>query len=240
LSVFQETEDLRGIGRALVGLSDIARDRGDAEGVIGPGRQALALFREMGNASYTGVVLHNLGLAARHQGDYERAETLLAESLSTFRQSGDAGGIAEVLTDVGVVALEQGQYERAHQAFAESLVTATTYMLGTVLEGLAGVAVAHGHPERAARLFGAAAALRTRMGVPILPANERLYQRQLTRIQDALGEESWTLLWEEGRAMTREEAVAYGLEGEAALHRGLVHRVTDATGHSRVSTTTQP
>src|SRR5205085_1319338 len=140
---------------------------------------------------------HNLGLAARYQGDYERAEALLGESLSTLQPGASAGIIAEVLTDVGVVALEQGQYDRAQRAFAESLVAATTYLLGTVLEGLAGVAVAQGHPARAARLFGAAAALRTRMGTPVLPANKRLYQRQVTLTQDALGEDRWTMLWEE-------------------------------------------
>jgi tetratricopeptide (TPR) repeat protein len=189
LTVFQQAEDLRGIGMALVGLSDVARDHGHPEGVIARCRQALALFQQTGNAFYTGLVLHNLGLAARYQGDYQRAEALLAESLSTLRprQSAGATAIAEVLTDVGVVALEQGKYERARQAFAESLETATTWTLGTVLEGLAGIAVEHGHPERGARLFGAAAALRTRMGTPVLPANERLYQRHLTCTQEALG-----------------------------------------------------
>jgi predicted ATPase/transcriptional regulator with XRE-family HTH domain len=213
LSVFQEAEDLRGIGLALVGLSDVARDHGHPEGVITLCRQALALFRETGNAYYTGLVLHNLGLAARYQGDYQRAEALLAESLSTLRQTAGPTAIAEVLTDVGVVALEQSEYERAQRTFAESLATATTWTLGTVLEGLAASAVAHGHPERAARLFGAAAALRTRMGTPRLPANERLYQRHVTLTQEALGEERWTMLWEEGQAMTRERAIAYALEG---------------------------
>jgi hypothetical protein len=78
------------------------------------------------------------------------------------------------------------------------------------------------------------------MGTPRLPANETLYQRLVTLTQEALGEERFTMLWEEGRVMTREEAVAYGLEGEAARNRGLVHRDTDTTGNSSVSVTTQP
>jgi hypothetical protein len=176
-----------------------------------------------------------LGLAARYQGDYERAEALLAESLSTLRAGASAGIIAEVLTDVGVVALEQGQDELALQAFAESLGTATTYLLGTVLEGLAGVAVAQGHPERAARLFGTAAALRTRMGTPRLPANERLYQRQVTCARDALGADRWTMLWAEGRAMSRDEAVAYGLDGRphARVDASTVRPTPRATPVSR-------
>jgi hypothetical protein len=40
--------------------------------------------------------------------------------------------------------------------------------------------------------------------------------------------------------MTREEAVAYGLEGEAAPIVGLVHPDTDTTGYSSVSVTPQP
>jgi predicted ATPase len=240
LAVFEEAEDLHGSGLALVGLSDVARDHGNPEGVIARCRQALALFQETGNAFYTGLVLHNLGLAARYQGDYQRAEALLAESLATLRQAAGPAAIAEVLTDVGVVALEQGKDEQARQAFAESLATKTTWTLGTILEGLAGIAVAHGHPERAARLFGAAAALRTRMGTPILPANERLYRRHVTRTQEALGEERWSMLWAEGQAMTRERAIAYGLAGEAARNRGRVHRDTDTTGYSSVAVTTQP
>jgi hypothetical protein len=159
-------------------------------------------------------VLHNLGLAAGYQGDYAQAEVLLAESLSALRQSAFSSSIAEVLTDVGLVALEQGQHEQARQALVESLLTATTYMLGTVLEGLAGVAAGEGHLERAARLFGAAAAIRTRLGVPIRPANQALYQRHVTQTRDALGEEGWTRLREEGHAMTRDEAVRYALQDE--------------------------
>jgi hypothetical protein len=62
------------------------------------------------------------------------------------------------------------------------------------------------------------------MGTPILPANEKLYQRHVTRTQEALGEERLSMLWEEGRGMTREEAVAYGLEGEALRQEQAGHR----------------
>jgi tetratricopeptide (TPR) repeat protein len=242
LGVFEETADVRGSGLALVGLSDVARDRGDPAGIIARCRQALELVPETGNAFYRALVLHNLGLAARYQGDYEHAEALLAESLSTLRAGASAGIIAEVLTDMGVVALEQGQDERAQQAFAESLGIATTYLLGTVLEGLAGVAVAQGHPGRAARLFGAAATLRTRMGTPRLPANERLYRQHVTRAQDALGEDRWTMLWEEGRAMTPDAAVGYGLQLDkvATCQREPVHRDPDITSYSSVAMTPQP
>jgi hypothetical protein len=182
--------------------------------VLAPGQAALDLFRQTGSAFYTGLALHNLGLAAGYQGDYARAEVLLAKSLSALQQSAVSPVIAEVLMAVGLVALEQGQHEQAQQALVESLGTATTWTLGTVLEGLAGVAAGQGHLARAARLFGAAAAVRTRLGVPLRPANQALYQRHVTHTRAALGEEGWSRLREEGHAMTRDEAVTYALQDE--------------------------
>ena len=158
-----------------------------------------------------------MGLAARYQGDYERAEALLTESLAAYRQSAAPAALAEVLTDVGLVALEQGEHRHAQHAFAESLRTTKTWTLGTVLEGLGSVAVERGHPERAARLFGAAASVRTRMGTSIVPANQRLYQRYMALTQDALGEERFTGNWNEGRAMRLEEAITHALENAPTL-----------------------
>jgi len=74
------------------------------------------------------------------------------------------------------------------------------------------------------------------MGTPILPSNERLYQRQVTHTRDVLGTDGWPLLGEEGRVMTRDEAVADTFDGAADT----VHGATDTTGYARVSVTTQP
>lgn len=212
LVVFREANDLRETGRALVSLSSVARDQGDPEGVIELCEHALVLFRETGNDAYTATALHDLGLAARYQGDYERAEALLAESLALSRQSAVSTPIVEVLSSVGLLALEQEQYERAHQAFVESLMIARTWMDGTVLEGLAGVAITHGQPERAARLFGAAESFRSTMGIPRWPANEALYQGRVSLSREALGEERFSRVWEEGRAMTMEQAITCALD----------------------------
>jgi hypothetical protein len=80
-----------------------------------------------------------------------------------------------------------------------------------VLEGLAGVAAGQGRTEEAARLFGAAEVIRHTMGVPRWPANEALYQRHVSLTGQVLGEELFARAWEEGRAMTIEEVIAYAL-----------------------------
>jgi hypothetical protein len=69
-----------------------------------------------------------------------------------------------------------------------------------------------GDYERAARLWGAADALRGAIDSPWLPLERRLYEPYLTAIRSRADEAVWVRAWEEGRAMTMEEAIAYALE----------------------------
>jgi hypothetical protein len=80
---------------------------------------------------------------------------------------------------------------------------------------MAGVAVHRGQPERAARLFGAAARLRTAIGAPLAPAFRPAYDQHVAAAKTALGEERSALLWEEGRVMTLSQALAFALDAAA-------------------------
>ena len=80
------------------------------------------------------------------------------------------------------------------------------------LEGLAAVAGEQGQPDRACRLFGAAAALRKTGGWPLEPVYQSEYQRQVAALRDTLGEKAFAAAWAEGQAMTLGQAIAYALE----------------------------
>ena len=86
------------------------------------------------------------------------------------------------------------------------------------LEELAGVAGAQGQAERAARLYGAAEALREAIGAPIVPVDRARYERAVAAARTQLDAAAWTRLRAEGRAMPLEEAIAYALEGERGRH----------------------
>ena len=67
-------------------------------------------------------------------------------------------------------------------------------------------------PQRAARLFGAAAALRERIGIPI-PAVERAdYDAAVAQARAQLDPAAFDAAWAEGLAMNWEQATAYALE----------------------------
>jgi hypothetical protein len=79
------------------------------------------------------------------------------------------------------------------------------------LEVAAGLAVALGSGQRAARLFGADEALRETLGLGILPIWRDHYQRGVAAARALLGDAAFAAAWAEGRAMTLVQAIAYAL-----------------------------
>ena len=80
------------------------------------------------------------------------------------------------------------------------------------LAGLAQVAGAAGDAEGAARLFGAAEALRQAIGAPIHPPESALYESCIEAVRCRLGRQAFEAAWAEGRALSLEQAVAFALE----------------------------
>jgi hypothetical protein len=71
-------------------------------------------------------------------------------------------------------------------------------------------------PEKAARVFGAAEALREAIGAPVPPVERPDYDRAVAAARARLGEVAFSSGWAEGRAMTLEQAMSYALkEGNA-------------------------
>ena len=80
------------------------------------------------------------------------------------------------------------------------------------LERLAEIAVAQGQPEKGARLFGAAAALRESIGSAIDPVDQPEYEKNLAALRAQLSPEQFASAWAEGRALTMNKAIEYGLD----------------------------
>jgi len=184
--------------------------------------QSLALAREGGTTFGIAWSLRALADAVGEQGDLRRATTLLKESLALSRDKEHAWGIARTLASLGSVACEAGEYARASRLYEESLELGGRRMglnhtILLCLEGLARVAVAQGRMERAARVCGAAAALREDMGWPLPPAKRAEHDRTVAAARGALGEEEFEAAWVRGHSLLMEQAVTDTLsngEGE--------------------------
>jgi non-specific serine/threonine protein kinase len=88
---------------------------------------------------------------------------------------------------------------------------------------------AQGRAEHAARLFGAAEALRTVVGTAILPHWQADHDRAEATARAALGEEAFAAAWAAGRALTVEQAIDLGLKSDDDA-RSVTGRVAGARG----------
>lgn len=85
------------------------------------------------------------------------------------------------------------------------------------IEGLAAVAQHEGQPERAARLCGAAEALRETLGMARWFIYQTVYDRTVATTRTQLEEASWRDAWAGGGAMSLEQAVDYALGDDGAM-----------------------
>jgi non-specific serine/threonine protein kinase len=218
LTVKRELGDQQGIASSLNNLGDVAHYEGDHAAARALYEESLAIWRELGDRRGVAVSLSNLGNAAYGQGVYAAARPLYEESLAIFKELGDRWGIAYSLNNLGLVAHAEGDYPAALALLKECLQICRElgdpWAIAVSLQGLALVAAAVARPDRAARLWGAAERLRDEIGGP-LPQNERSrYEQRVAAACAALGAECFDRAWQEGRAMTWEQAVEYALSEE--------------------------
>jgi predicted ATPase len=209
LVLFQANGDDRGTASALNILGLAARDRGDYVKATELHEQSLALARRLGVAHDVALVLMNLGVVARYQADYPRAAALYEESLELLQSTGNPQAIATAVTNLAEVVGYQGNTVRAGELFRRSLrlhqEIGNKEGVAAGIEGLAVMTWREGNPRRAATLSGAAAALRERIGIPILPNDRVHYERELAAIKVALGDQDFATAWAEGSVMDADE-----------------------------------
>jgi hypothetical protein len=80
------------------------------------------------------------------------------------------------------------------------------------LEGLAAIAAAQGAGERAARLWGAAEALREQTSLPKDALVNQDYERWMAAARTRFDAATFAAAWAAGRALTLEQAIAAALD----------------------------
>jgi tetratricopeptide (TPR) repeat protein len=218
LEIWRALQDKHGVARALISLGWTALRPGDYQLANTRLEEALVLSRELGDTRSIGFELAGLGEIALRRGDYDRAMQLSEESLTLRRQLGNKWGIGVSLGILGLVAIRQGDWDRAISRLGESLEVRQE--IGDkggsawCLERLAEIVQAQGNSEKAVRLLSVAATLRIWIGSVIDPADQQDYQDRRNALRSELGQERFTAVWNEGRAMTIEQAIAYALEDD--------------------------
>ncbi len=157
--------------------------------------------------------LEVLGLVTSAETDAQ-ARAYLEESLALYHELGDLAGVASDENLLGRLDRLSGRYVSARDHYHASLhLTKDWAWIGRItesLDGLAMVAAGLGHPARAMRLAGASAHLREAAASRSSPAEQAELERALEPIRQT-GDPAMFAAWDEGQAMTVEQAVAYAM-----------------------------
>jgi predicted ATPase len=154
-------------------------------------------------------------LIALLRGEYEQAYAILQEMLTLAQELGNRMGYLWTRAHMGHVALRAGDLTEARALFAETIENfqrdGNTIGAVFAIEGLAGLFLAVGKPQQAARLIGWADATRER----ILNPRPYLEQANVDKIIAAcltrLGEDVFSDEYEKGKKMALDEAVVYAV-----------------------------
>jgi non-specific serine/threonine protein kinase len=214
LSAAQESGDPAALGLAQYGVGMVWEFRGDGERAAAALSEAVPLLQAAGNAVLAAWAQADLADILVWRGDLAAGVPMLDEALTRLRQNGADWLILLVLNQRGHAALAQGDLPLAAGCFRESITVAQTIQqtratLGAV-HGLAGVALALGQAERAARLLGAVGAARESLGMGRITQKHH-GERITADTRAALEAADFERTWSAGQALSLEEAVAEAL-----------------------------
>jgi predicted ATPase/class 3 adenylate cyclase len=173
-------------GMAAFSLGSLAYSQEDYPEAQARFLESLSIWQRASDHYFTHLPMSGLADVARRTGDAGSAVTLYRELVVRWQQIGNVGAVARCIECLGFIAAERGDAEADGGASS----------------------------RHAARLLGAAGALREASAVPMRPEERTEYDRVAGRL---LGTEGGPPspgapdAWREGRAMTRAQAVEYAL-----------------------------
>jgi DNA-binding CsgD family transcriptional regulator len=121
------------------------------------------------------------------------------------------------------VAIAAGEPAQAERDAQDALTCGTgieAYLfVPDILESLAALAGQDGSHREAARLFGAAEAVRLRIGTVRFKIYDADYEASVAVVRNALGDEDFQSALSEGAALSTQEAIAYAQRGRGERKR---------------------
>ncbi len=192
--------------------------------------ESVAIAREIGSDLRLAGALTSLGQTEREAGHLDRAAQVLREALAIDRAQGDLWGVVLDQHSLAVVSLRARRIEEAYEAvsatFAYVASSGDTETLVNAIELSACIAAELGDVMRAARLAGAAEAIRVTAGTPIPQPDAALLERFLGPARATIGRAAWDAELAAGRALTQEQAITLMTSADVSLDPALAGRVS--------------
>jgi predicted ATPase len=215
LSIHRGLDDDWGTAYSEYMLGFIACEEGDFSGAKPLFEESLRAFGELGDEHYTLLATDALSWTYEELGDPERRRALLEGVLHRARAHSNEGVVALALGQLASYASDEGRIQDALSMLKESLrIDRDLGDRGGIYERLCRFAralAAAGRAETAALLLSSSEALREEIGANISWVAE-MKEETLATLRAKLDEATLAELWEQGRSLSLDDAVAVALD----------------------------
>jgi predicted ATPase len=218
LPIWRHLGNRAGVATSLFHLAGRAYQRGELARAQSLWEESLAEAEDAADKATIAYVLVYAQSIIMEQGDPAAARSYFERGLALSQEVGVTLLAAVAHDALALLDRTQSNIESAEEHLRESLTLhqASGFLrwVPNVLISIAGLAAVQGQAGRAARLFGAADALRQAMEVHLNVREREEYERDVALARLGLGETDFAAAWAAGQAMTLEQAVRVALEEE--------------------------
>ena len=215
LALAQEVHALDAVAQAANALGVLAVYRRDLSAAADWYHRAMLAADESSSDGMKPFILNNLGDLHYFNGRFDQAAEHYLEAVERSRVVGNLQMTSNVLGALGTVALRQGRLAEARSHLRESLrlvqELGITFSFSAALDQYAALLTASGQPAAAARLWGAADALRGKLGTTLdwFAADERAHWQ--AKAGELLAPGTYAAEREAGEAMHPEAALEFAV-----------------------------
>ncbi len=219
LTLAEALQDTRTIVYTTMLLGKIALDQGNLAAAAALLHKSVAVCQVLGE-EVPAPRMH-LGELALMTGAYAQARQILEETLALCEATGELFMAAATLRWLGETLLAQGDHQGARKLLREGVArsrsTGHQRVLVFTLTVFAGAVVSRPHPQAddvcaAARIWGAVEVVREDIGMFVPAANQTRFDQAIAYARTQISAEAWAAAWEQGRALSLEQATTLALD----------------------------
>ena len=211
-----EVNDHLGLAMAYMNMARLSLSKGnerEKEQYIGKLRE---MVHEMPRSFYVSMFILGIGMNERLRGNYNSAREIFEDGLKLFKSLRSKHFVLVMRSELGHVERQSGSLVQARSIYQETIKgwqdLGNRSAVAHELECFGFLAISDEEPQRAAKLFGSAEALRERNQSPMADYERVEYDRAVPQLRSMLTETEFNALRGEGRSMTMEQAVEFALE----------------------------
>ena len=220
LNFWRARDDDRKIAMELNSLGVAYRTTGDHEKARPLFEEGIRRAQRGGDKDRLAALMCNFGILEIDVGSPGVAVDLLGRAVALDRELGDSWAEACDRVNLAMARLQAGQVDQADQELRDvsqdALAVNDIDLTISLIEVLAMLRAESGDVRSSARLYGTAETMRTEANLPRPSADAVHLDRSLSKARSTVSDETWMSYVDEGRRLSREDAIAEGIGRPAA------------------------